>query len=142
MAMKIDLENPNPGVTFYFNDEDESEGHIVLRVLSGEVLESITNRCRTKRVEVKGSPPTRFEYLDFKKGGEEKEFELTWDYCIQSWSQVVDAKGAEIPCTPENKVFLMKQSPQFSSYVMKCVREINLEAQQRDEDLEGNLSST
>jgi len=138
MAMKIDLENPNPGVTFFFNEVDKSEGFIVLRVLNNQKLEEITNRCRTKRVEVKGSPPTRFEYLDFKKGGEEKEFELTWDYCIREWGQVVDAKEVEIPCTAENKVVLMRTSPPFSSYVMKCIRTINAEEEKHEEDLEGN----
>ena len=138
MAMKIDLENPNPGVTFFFNEVDKSEGFIVLRVLNNQKLEEITNRCRTKRVEVKGSPPTRFEYLDFKKGGEEKEFELTWDYCIREWGQIVDAKEVEIPCTAENKVVLMRTSPPFSSYVMKCIRTINAEEEKHEEDLEGN----
>lgn len=142
MAMKIDLENMNPGVTFYFDKADEAGGHIVLRVLSGKTLEKITNRCRQKRIEVKGSPPTRFEYLDFKKGGEEKEFELTWDYCLMDWQGVVDKNGTDIPCTPENKILLMKGSPMFSKFVMDCVGKVNAEMALHDEDLEGNLSST
>ena len=140
--MKIDLENPNPGVTFYFNGKDKGEGYITLRVLSNEKLEEITNRCRIKRVEVKGNPPTRFEYLDFKTGGEAKEFELTWDYCIADWSQVIDAKDKEIPCTPENKVTLMRSAPKFSSYVLKCIREMSIEKEVHEKELEGNSPST
>jgi len=142
MVMKIDLKNMNPGVTFYLHDADIKGGHIILRVLSGEKLEEITNRCRQKRIEVKGSPPTRFEYLDFKKGGEEKEFELTWDYCLIGWEGVVDANGVAIPCTPENKVFLMKGSPKFSTFVMSCVKKVNAEMLIYQEDLEGNSPST
>jgi hypothetical protein len=138
MAMKIDLKNPNPGVTFYFDESDKKEGHIVLRVLNGAKLEKITNQCRQKRVEVKGSPPTRFEYLDFKKNGEDKEFEMTWDYCIMSWEKVIDGDGKDIPCSPESKVNLMRESPMFSSFVMDCVRKVNISNKIQDEDLEGN----
>ena len=67
MAMKIDLENPNPGTTFYFDEADPDGGHIVLRVLNQAKLQEISNTCRIKRVEVKGNPPSRFEILDFKK---------------------------------------------------------------------------
>jgi len=142
MVMKIDLKNMNPGMTIYFDDEDIKGGYVILRVLSGEKLEEITNRCRQKRIEVKGTPPTRFEYLDFKKGGEEKEFELTWDYCLIDWEGVIDANGAAIPCTPENKVFLMKGSPKFSKFVMDGVRKVATALSIHGEGLEGNLPST
>ena len=142
MAMQIDTGNPNPGVTFYFDENDKEGGHIIVRVLNAEKLQEITNRCRQKRVEVKGSPPTRFEYLDYKKGGEDKEFELTWDYCIIDWSQVIDKNKKEIPCTSENKVHLMKQSPQVSGFVMDCVAKVNAAMRLKEEDLEGNLPST
>ena len=138
MAMKIDLKNLNPGVTFYFDESDKKGGHVILRILSGAKLDAITNQCRQKRVEVKGSPPTRFEYLDFKKGGEDKEFELTWDYCLMSWQKVVDEDGKDIPCTPENKAILMRESPMFSSFVMDCVRKVNIANKVQVEDLEGN----
>jgi hypothetical protein len=136
--MKIDLKNPNPGVTFYFDESDKKGGGITLRILSGAKLEAITNQCRQKRVEVKGSPPTRFEYLDFKKNGEDKEFELTWDYCLMSWHEVIDESGKAIDCTPENKVMLMRESPMFSSFVMDCVRKVNITNKVLAEDLEGN----
>jgi hypothetical protein len=136
--MKIDVENPNPGATFYFDENDKKGGHITVRVLSAAKLEEITNKCRQKRIEVKGSPPTRFEYLDFKKGGEKKEFELTWDYCLVGWDQVVDANNQQITCTPENKVSLMRESPVFSTFVMGCVAKINIAMKLNKEDLEGN----
>ena len=138
MTMQIDLKNLNPGVVFYFDEDDKKGGHVILRVLYGAKLEVLTNQCRQKRVEVKGSPPTRFEYLDFKKNGEDKEFELTWDYCIMKWENVIDANGVQIECTPENKVLLMRESPKFSSFVMDCVAKVNIANRVQSEDLEGN----
>ena len=138
MAMKINLEEMNPATIFYFDEEDKDGGHVALRTLNGEKLEEINKRCRVRKVEVRGTPPTRFETLDFKPGGEEKEFEMTWDYCIVDWKGVVNHEGKEIPCNPENKVKLMKGSPRFSSFITKCARKLNTALDQYEEDLEKN----
>jgi hypothetical protein len=142
--MQIDLDNMNPGTFFPFDEEDEEkkkEG-VLLRVLTAGILEEITNKCRIKKIEVRGNPAARFEVLEFKKGGEEKEFELTWDYCIMEWSGVIDKLEKEIPCTPENKVALMKDSIQFSTFINEAIRKINVQHKAHEEDLETNLGST
>ena len=146
MTMQIDLDNMNPGTFFPFDEETEDEEKkkegVLMRILTAGRLEEITKKCRIKKVEVKGNPPSRFEVLEFKKGGEDKEFELTWDYCLMDWSGVVDKVGKDIPCTPENKILLMKDSIQFSVFVNSGIKEINAQLKIHEEDLEKNLEST
>ena len=146
MGMKIDLDEMNPGVFFPFNpnsvDEKDADEGITLRVMNGEKLDEINKVCRIKRTEVKGNPPSRFEFLDFKEGGEEKEFEMTWDYCIMDWKGVVDSSGKEIPCNTKNKVRLMNGSPRFSSFVSACAKKLNEVNKNYEEGLEKNLLIT
>ena len=146
MTMQIDLDNMNPGTFFPFDEnpvgEEEKKEGVLLRILTAGKLEEITNRCRTKKIEVKGSPPARFEVFDFKKGGEEKEFELTWDYCIMDWVGVIDKDDKEIPCTPENKILLMKDSIRFSTFINEGIKKINAQFKVYEEDKEINLEDT
>lgn len=137
MAMKFNLDDLNPGTFFPF-DEEEPEDGITLRVLNQEVLEKIDKVCRVRKSQIGGNPPSRFTYLDFKPGGEEKQFEMTWDYCIMEWKGVVDNDGKPIPCTTENKVKLMKGSQQFASFVTKCAAKLNEALGVQEETLEGN----
>jgi hypothetical protein len=43
--------------------------------------------------------------------------ELLWDYSITDWTGLVDDDGTEIPCTPEKKVFLMKNHVGFGRFI-------------------------
>lgn len=138
MAMKINLDNLNPGTFFPFEEDNPEEGGVTLRVLTAEKLEEIFKKTQIRKAEYKGSPPSRFVFSEYKKGGEEKEFELTWDYCILDWSGVVNAAGEEIPCNSQNKILLMKGSPKFSSFITNCVDKINEAAGIYEEELEKN----
>jgi hypothetical protein len=135
--MQVDMKDLNPGVFFPFDEDNEKDG-ITLRVMNTKELERIFLRTQVKKVEVKGNPPSRFTYSEYKKDGEEKEFEMTWDYCIMDWKGVIGADGKEIPCTSTNKVALMSQSHKFSSFVTSCAKKINEESKVYTEELEGN----
>jgi len=137
MTFKINLEELNPGTFFSFDKENPDEG-ITLRVLNHEALNEISKKTQIRRSEVKGDPPTRFDYMEYREGGQEKEFALTWDYCIIDWKGVVDQNGNEIPCTSENKVKLMSGSVSFSDFVVKCTRKLNEASINQEKVREGN----
>ena len=137
MTMQVDMQDLNPGVFFPFDESNKKDG-ITLRVMNTKELERIFLRTQVKKVEVKGNPPSRFNYSEYKKGGEEKEYEMTWDYCLVDWKGVVDSDGKEIPCTAKTKVALMSQSHKFSTFVTACANKLNEEGRLYREELEGN----
>jgi hypothetical protein len=114
MSFQVDLDNPNPGTIFYFNEDTPDDGNITLRVCNGDALRKIEKKT-TKKTEV-FRRNQRFKDVEVD---EDLQQELIWDYCIVDWVGVVDAKNTEIPCVQENKVRLMRFSPVFSAMVMK-----------------------
>lgn len=145
MAMEVNFDELNPGTFFPFDEDAETpeakkEG-VTLRVLTQEKLDEIRRKTQKKLSKIAGSPPRHITYYEYKTGGEEEEFMLTWDYCIINWHGVT-SKGQQIPCTTENKVKLMKGSPEFSGFILKCSTKLNQAMGLEEEELEKNLSTT
>ena len=133
--MRIDTENPNPGVFFPWPDnKPDEEGGITLRALNAEALKVIDDATVTKRRRFRGSQP----YEDIKVNEAMRE-ELMWDYCIVNWNDLQDSKDEEIPCTKENKVILMKKQFKFAMFVGDCLEQLS-EFKEKQEEQEAKNS--
>jgi hypothetical protein len=112
MATKLSMAEPNPGIWFKFDDNDPESGEVGIRPLNAAKREEIRKRAIKKRVEYKHGQ--RFEVEDVN---DDLFSELLWDYSITDWTGLVDDDGNEIPCTPEKKVFLMKNHVGFARFI-------------------------
>lgn len=109
----------NPYVRCYFDDDKPEEGFVELRTLTFEKITEIRKKTVKKRVEFK-----RQQRYEVEEVNERLRDELTWDYCIGDWSQVLDDQGQEIENTKENKLMLMGKSVAFSSFVGQNLEDI------------------
>lgn len=109
--MKFNLQDLNPGTKFFFDEDNESEGFLTLRILPNDVRDDIKSRAIKKRAEYKKGQ--RYEFNEFN---EDLFAEEVWEYSIQDWGGVYDENGTEIPCTKENKIMLMNKSPIFARF--------------------------
>ena len=130
--MDFNLDNLNPGATFYFDEADEKKGSVTLRACPGDVSADIENKTTTRRVEYKRGQ--RFEVVDRR---EEKWKELFYDYVILAWDGVTHNKKP-LDCNVENKLKLMGQSPVFASFVADCLEKLNNNLVERKEAVEKN----
>lgn len=112
MGTKLSMTDPNPGIWFKFDDNDPESGEVAIRPLNPAKREEIRKRCVKRRVEYKHGQ--RFEVDDVN---DDLYSELLWDYSITGWNGLVDDDDKEIPCTAENKVYLMKNHVGFARFI-------------------------
>ena len=129
--MKFNLDDLNPPAWF---DHPHTDGRICLRVASATDLERIRKKTIKKRVEYKRGQRFEVEHVD-----EELQTALTWQWCIVDWEGLYDYNHDEIPCTDENKVLLMLNSPPFSKWVVDCLDVLNDDNVEREASAEKNL---
>ena len=130
--MKFNLEDLNPPAWFdHPNPKDPAK--ILLRVASASELESIRKKTTRREVEYKRGQRFEVERID-----EELQTQLTWQWCILDWEGLYDYKDEIIPCTEDNKVLLMLNSPQFSKWVVDCLDRLNDDNVERVESAEKN----
>lgn len=101
--------------------EMDGGGRVKLRPMTADVLKAIRKQSVKKRVEFKKveGTPHRFE---FEEVNEDMQNELFWDHIIVAWEGLVDGKGADIPCTKENKLKLMMRSVKFSQFITESLK--------------------
>jgi len=124
----------------YF-DPEEGGGRVKLRITDPDVMEEIQNKTRKKVTEWLWHPKTHQPYsgtrFEQTPAQEKKERELVWDYAIIAWEGILDAEGAEIPCTLENKMKLMG-IPVFARFVGRCLQLVSSASIDREKELEKN----
>lgn len=120
MATTLSMKDPNPGIWFKFDESDPKSGEIALRPLNSERRKEIRKKAIKKRVEYKHGQRFPVEEPD-----DDLFSELVWDYSIVDWSGLVDDAGNEIPCTLENKVFLMRKHIGFARFVSAKLEELS-----------------
>jgi hypothetical protein len=134
--MDFNLDELNPGVEFFFDDNNVSKGSVTLRVCPPDELTRIEKI--TDEVKVKYRRGQRHEY----KVRDEKKFDLMlWDYTIVAWSGVT-ANKAPLECTAENKQRLMGGSAWFAGFVADRLEVLGEIQAKQDKAREKNLSST
>lgn len=130
--MDFNLDNLNPGATFYFDDADPKRGSVTLRACPADVSSDMEKKTTTRRIEYKRGQ--RFEVVDRR---EEKWKELFYDYVIVGWEDV-KANGKPLECNAANKLTLMGKSPVFATFVADCLEKLNNNMLERKELVEKN----
>jgi len=116
---KFNKQDINPGHWF----EYPKGGRIKLRVLPLGVGASIQTQTEKKTVEYKRGQ--RFEDVVVDHATRNS---LTWDYCIAEWEGFEwedEGKLVAIPCTMENKTYLMSNVPEFALFFVSKMQEIS-----------------
>jgi hypothetical protein len=127
--MNFDLNDLNPAIWFFFDEEDESKGGVCVRSLNPEKLKEMDEK--TVKRSFKYDRGRRYE--DVKTDIKKREL-MQWDYCLADWAGVNNKDGEPILCTPENKVKLMCGSPAFSSFVADSLVAFNAMTAEEKED--------
>ena len=133
MGIVFDLKNLNPGVKFFFDENDEKGSFVVLRTASAAALDNIRKQAVKVKPEYRNNPKTnRLERIEVIEIDEALQSRLLWDYAIMEWS-IMDAEGKTIPCTADMKFLLMNESKVFSEFVSKCLDRLNEDESARQE---------
>ena len=128
--MLFDLENLNPAVKFYLNEENESEGSVTLKSLTRDDAAKILKKHTKKRRKWRRGQQVIEEEIDT----DQVDFD-SWDCNIVEW-EIYDTKGEAVPCTRENKILLVGQSPWFQNFIFEKLEQ--LKEQKPMEELEKN----
>lgn len=123
----------NEGKWFWFDENNESEGGVLLRPLTVGEANKINKLCSKK--EKKFTKKNVYQWSDIN---EEQYNKLVYDYCIVDWKNVVIEDGKEIECNQENKMLLMNNSMDFVNFILKHLESLNSEVLADVEDKEGN----
>jgi len=111
----VDLTDLNPGIWFYFNESEPEKGGFCVRPLDSDALAAINKETVTKKMVYKRGK--RYEAQDVDS---EKNQEMMIDRTLPDW-KVFGKDGAEIPCTLENKLTLIRQSPWHQHFYTDCL---------------------
>ena len=131
--MKFDLNELNPGVFFSFDENEDGEGGVTIRLANGKTLDEINKACIKKKVEFR-----RGQRHEVIIDNDELRSKMLWEYVIIDWKGLYDQDGKEIPCTKENKIMLMQGSVKFSSFIGNCVEKLTEETEAYEGNLEKN----
>ena len=131
--MKFDLTELNPGVFFSFDENEDGEGGVTIRLANGKILDEINKACIKKKVEFR-----RGQRHEVIIDNDELRSKMLWEYVIIDWKGLYDQDGKEIACTKENKVMLMQGSVKFSSFIGNCVEKLTEETEAYEGNLEKN----
>ena len=127
--MLFDLENLNPAIKWYLDDDDKSQGSVTLRALSrDDVMENLKKHTKKTTEIHRGMQVVKEEI------SEESDYD-SWDKSIVEW-ELFDKNNNPIPCTRDNKVLLMGKSPWFQNFVAERLERMRKEFPQ--EELEKN----
>ncbi len=108
----------NKGTWFYFDDNDDSNGGVCIRVLSEPESRRITNLTTNKTYKFKQG----IRYEDIKVD-DKRSSKMMWEYIITDWSNVcVDSQ--ELECNNENKAKLIAD-PNFMSFIVRSMETLN-----------------
>lgn len=133
MSKGLFFDDENPGVEF-----EHVEGwKVSLRICTMAELERIRKETTAKKVNYKtvDGRPHRFVWDEVN---EEKQSQMIWDYCITGWEGIYNKQGEMIPCTPDNKLLLMKNSQAFAQFVTDSMRKLNKDEEDLKTESEKN----
>ena len=127
--------------TVEYDDPSEGAGRVCIRQINDFIADYYEKR--KKKSEFVLNPKTRgmerVEYSEDMTPEERKKYQADlWDFAITAWEKFFDKKGAEIPCTKENKAKMMK-IPMFDRFISKCLKVMGENAVKEASDLTENL---
>jgi len=131
----INFETKNEGTWFWFNEDNQEEGGICLRILSGDEYERITKITTKTKKRVKQGVAYDDTTVDEKLAAKKR-----WDYCIVDWKNVsIDGEAAE--CDSVNKQRLVKSFVAIK-FINDCLDKLNEEASIDNEARVKNFESS
>lgn len=130
-----------PGGETNYLDPEPGAGRVCLRIADADTLTQIHAQTRKRKSEFVLNPQTRkmerVNYFDQSADQEEKEREMIWDHAIVDWENILDANGAPIPCTLENKLKLLS-IPVFARFIGRCLQLLGEQNAEKQADAEKN----
>lgn len=124
--MKVtDYMKPSEGCWFDFRDDLR----VKIKPLTKKVAHRISKLCTTKKFK-KG------QYI--KDVDEERLDNLLSRELVVDWKNFQDAKGKDIPCTPENVTVLLENWQEFNDFVNNVVVDYQEHLDQQEEQAEKN----
>lgn len=110
--MIIDMSDPNPAIKIFLEKESDTAAYIMLRPASSSVLKKIRDKTHIKKFKnVRG---TIHEYFEIDEDLYDLEL---WEYCLPGWGNIKDSNGNQIKYSKEKAIWLLQNSPYFSSRV-------------------------
>lgn len=133
--MPWDLKELNPSTKFYFKEDGvETKESVSLRLASDLDNKNFFNSIGVKeKVEQIFNPKTRQmdrqTFFNTNEAQREQFNELVWDFSITDWNLLSTEKDEDdefipIPCTKENKIKFMRESPKFATWIADCLEEL------------------
>jgi len=120
------------GTKFFFDEEDESQGFVVIKLLNTAEIEKIEKSC------VKFSPQAfKGQIRDKRTCDDKKYFELTYDAIILNWDNV-ELDGEVIECNLANKAKMMRENNLFASFIIDCLAKLTEMLDEKKSNLEKN----
>jgi hypothetical protein len=113
------MKDPNPGMFFPWLDNKKGDitNGIVIRQLSVRARREIDAQTIEEEIKyIDGRVYERGKVID-----EDLRTLLVNDYCIVSWTGLLDEEGHEIPCTTANKVWAMTECLDVSVFVVNSL---------------------
>ncbi len=131
--MRVNFNDPNPGIWVNVDDKKPEEGRICLRVMNDDKLKELErNHTKPKKELFKGRI---HESVETDWDSRDRDF---WDYVIVDWEGIEAEDGNEIPCKAENKFFLMRKNPDFSTFISEMLDKLREQKAERKEAAEKN----
>ena len=139
---ELSLSNLKEGTRFFLQPEEEvlkgrKQMYVEVCALSASQSKAIDDQTMKESVEFvqpkkengKLNPRAALQRIsssDFinPKEGPALRNKLMWDAMITGWLLYDNDTGKEIPCTTENKIKLMNESPKFAIAVSDCLESL------------------
>ena len=137
--MPFSFDSPNPSHRFYYDDSKEEwiDLRVVPEAKYHEFRKELGIKQKRTREFDKSGKPVYVDQIDYDEDKIIKLADKVNDYQIEKWHLVTDV-GEEIPCTTENKKFLISESPDFASFFAKCKEKLEDEKEVISEEGSGN----
>lgn len=111
----VDLEDLNPGVWFYFDEEEPEKGGFCVRPMDSDSMSAIDKETiKTKKVYKRGK---RYDSQDVDN---DRKQEMIIDHTLTDWC-VYGKDGEKIECSVENKLKLLGKSPWHQRFYINCL---------------------
>ena len=131
----INFETKNEGTWFYFDEANQDQGGICLRILSSDEYDRIVKITTRTKKKVKSGVAYDEVTVDAKLAAKKR-----WDYCIVDWKNVsIDNEAAE--CNSANKQRLVKSLTAIK-FINDCLDKLNEEASIENEARAKNSESS
>ncbi len=128
MPLVLDLNNMNPGTEFDFGDGIK----VKLRACSLADWREIDKVTSKEQREYKKG----LTYVYTTVSNQPARNRLVWDKCIVDWSGIITPDNAPIPCTTDNKILLMENSPSFAAKVIEAMTKLQETPEVSEAELE------